>query len=514
MNVRLTWLLIPPPPADEQDPLKCLTAEVAQLSGQVSTLCIQLSTTTTNTAQALMSLSLQHQQSYRVSSDLKYINASIDSLRKTVDQMSRMLQKQYRLDHFPYSIPTTTTGSTRSFEHSSSASCSDAFRSPSYRPASVVASPAGTRPPSCRDDIEDDLASYLSEDFLSEISSHYEEIQPAPTTSASVVDSSPLAVALPSQPLGDQTAPNPFVPSCPLPSLSVPGLSSNSTPRDQPPTSGLLSGGLANPLIVAAPLCTEVSMSGTGVPSAFQPSGFGLGFGQTRAHVHIDPSNSPMSGQPTGTGAFMSTERLPTASGPSTTPNHSGIYGMPTDSPLIAPGPSTTPIRSIMSGVPTECVPFAGRPSITPNQSTMSGLPTECVPFAGRPSITPTQSIMSGVPTDFHASSTAQRSRKSATPDQIIAENVDLCNPDGAGRLALILARKCYFGDKALHRGTFTGKHTGIKLDATKAEDLENKLRTDVFSNLTERMWEDTWRKCRNAIADFCKRSRQKESRK
>lgn len=74
-------------------------------------------------------------------------------------------------------------------------------------------------------------------------------------------------------------------------------------------------------------------------------------------------------------------------------------------------------------------------------------------------------------------------------------------------RLATMLARHSYFGERTLALSSVTGK-TGRNLDPVKLGTLKAQIRA-IFPSLSSPEFEVTWRTCIESLRDLCKRKRQ-----
>lgn len=99
---------------------------------------------------------------------------------------------------------------------------------------------------------------------------------------------------------------------------------------------------------------------------------------------------------------------------------------------------------------------------------------------------------------------------KRLTADEILldAENDHLKNSSGLPKLARLLVRHTFFGERRLGLSSLTGKK-GAALDVMKMKSLKSLLR-GVLPNMAAVEFEKEWIKCKQSITDVCKRERSK----
>ena len=145
----------------------------------------------------------------------------------------------------------------------------------------------------------------------------------------------------------------------------------------------------------------------------------------------------------------------------------------PTPTPTCPPPPPSLPHPS----------PHQFSPAVTPHTSPLPA-PQSCQP------------LLSG-PTDI----TDPAAEKLLHPDEIIVKYPKLHNISNAGRLAVRLASKSYFGKNMLRKCTVFGQGSHPALPKDKVMELKKKilsLHPQLLSSPVE--FESTWTKCINAI--------------
>ncbi len=97
---------------------------------------------------------------------------------------------------------------------------------------------------------------------------------------------------------------------------------------------------------------------------------------------------------------------------------------------------------------------------------------------------------------------------KYMSPDQVISTYAKYRNAKDVGRLAVALAKHTYFGRNVLSQSTITGRGGRSALDAAKLNQLKGNIRS-IFPQLPENEFDKVWEKCKESIANGCKRLRQ-----
>ena len=96
---------------------------------------------------------------------------------------------------------------------------------------------------------------------------------------------------------------------------------------------------------------------------------------------------------------------------------------------------------------------------------------------------------------------------------QVLLETERFFTDKDLGRVAIALAKRCFFGEAALAAATLYGKGgTKQKLAGQKLQDLRRVLeQTPPFRSKTASEQEHLWKQCLKAIANSCKELRKKE---
>ena len=95
------------------------------------------------------------------------------------------------------------------------------------------------------------------------------------------------------------------------------------------------------------------------------------------------------------------------------------------------------------------------------------------------------------------------------SPEQVVQENRGLCTIQGAGQLAIALARQSFFGVHTLVRSSITGK-SGPALDDHKLGKMQEFLRKSVFPSVQDSEFALLWKNCKKSLSNHIKHERQK----
>ena len=92
------------------------------------------------------------------------------------------------------------------------------------------------------------------------------------------------------------------------------------------------------------------------------------------------------------------------------------------------------------------------------------------------------------------------------SPEQVVQENRGLCTIQGAGQLAIALARQSFFGVHTLIRSSLTGK-SGPPLDEHKLGKMQEFLRKSVFPSVQDSEFTLLWKNCKKSLSNHIDRS-------
>ena len=96
--------------------------------------------------------------------------------------------------------------------------------------------------------------------------------------------------------------------------------------------------------------------------------------------------------------------------------------------------------------------------------------------------------------------------------EAVLGETERFHNDKDIGRVAIALAKRCFFGEEALQAVTVYGRAGKQKLSSQKLKQLKAALeRTLPFQNKTAIEAESLWKSCLKAIASTCKALRVKD---